>query len=279
MKKLILGSLIIFFSLGAIVYAQNLKSTIEKISITEPQKSLDVGEILQYSVEWLGIPAGRIVLRIEDITEINNRKCYHISGHAIPNKFFRRFYDIEYKVDTYIDIKELYPHRFEKVRRIKDKFSYLVIEFDQGKNKATYIYYTPQGPLEITDFPSLRKEVLANEITTIDVPQKVQDLFSSLYYFRSLKIEEGASYPLYISYARQNWRVNIKIEKPFWKDIYRKGTFAVVEGYPSSDLNNLILGRRKIQVYFTTDSRRIPLIFKLTTAAGPIRGIIQDIPK
>lgn len=279
MKKIIVIWTIIFFSLSAILYAQDFRGGIEKISISEPERGLVVGEVLQYSVEWLGIPVGKIVLKVEGIIDINNHKCYHITGRAIPNKFFRRFYDMEYKVDTYIDVKDLYPHRFEKIRRMNNIFTYVVIEFDQEKNKATYRYYTPQGPIEIIEFPSMRKEMIANETTTIEVPYGVQDLFSSFYYFRLLKIKEGASYPIDISYGLKNWKVDIKVEKPFWKDIYKKGTFAVIRGYPSSALNDFILGRRRIHVDFTADSRRIPLVFNLSTAIGSIQGIIQDIPK
>jgi len=44
-------------------------------------------------------------------------------------------------------------------------------------------------------------------------------------------------------------------------------------------LNNYILGKRRLIVYLTTDSRRIPMEFKLETALGPISARIQNPPK
>jgi len=222
---------------------------------------------------------GKIILRAVGIENINGHECYHINAQSFPNRFFRRFYDIEYKVDTYIDTKTFYPQRFEKTRRIKDIFTYVIIEFNREKNEAIYHYYSPKGPSEVFDFPSLRREMVANEIITIKVPPDAQDLLSSLYYFRLQNIKEDTVYSLNISYHSKNWPVEIKIEKPFLRDMHKKGTFAVIELSPSSELNDFILGRRGMRVYFTVDSRRIPLLFTLNSAVGIIRGVICDLPK
>lgn len=263
----------------SILPAQNFKGRQQQIEILPPYKKLTIGETLTYSAEWLGIPIGRIILKVVEIKNINGYACYHVNAQALPNRFFRRFYDIEYKVDTYIDTKTFYTQRFEKTRRIKDIFTYVIIEFNREKNEATYRYYSPGGSVEIIDFPSLRKEIVANEIITIKVPAYAQDLLSSLYYFRLQNIKEGRGYSLNISYHSKNWPVDIKIEKPFLKDLHKKGTFAVIELSPSSALNNFILGRRGMRVYFTVDSRRMPLLFTLNTAIGIIRGVICDLPK
>ena len=73
--------------------------------------------------------------------------------------------------------------------------------------------------------------------------------------------------------------MKMQVDKPFFRELRKKGTFAVVKVYPVSELNDYILGKRNFSVYLTVDSRRIPLEFKLNTAMGPVRGIIQDLPK
>lgn len=258
--------------------AQNFKGNPDEAEIQKPQKELTVEETLVYSAEWLGIPMGRIVLKIEGIKTINNRQCYHISASAIPNRVFRRFYDVEYRVSTYLDKDTLLPQRFEKLRRIGDNYNYVTIEFNYKKNEATFTYSTPKGDVEIVEFPSLRKVVWKNETSVNKIPDSVQDLFSSLYYFRLLDIKEGKEYKINITYGSGIWSVKVKIDKPFLKDIYKKGTFGVIKVNPSSDLNLYILGKHKVTVYFTCDSRRIPVEFSLSTAIGYVRGKIQNIP-
>lgn len=263
-------------TLGHPVSAQNFKDEPEKISILEPKKGLTIGETLGYSVEWLGIPVGKIVLKVEGSQTVNNYECYHITARALPNRFFQRLYDLEYQVDSYIDKQSFLPVRFQKTRRLNKENNYLTIDFDWEKNEARYKSWGSGAFIKISP---LRQKLEGIHPTTTRIPQGTQDLFSSFYYFRVLKIKEGQSYPVNIYYGQRNWPVNLKVDKPFLREIYKKGAFAVVKVYPVSELNDYILGKRNFWVYLTVDSRRLPLEFRLNSAVGPIRGIIQNIPE
>lgn len=266
--------IILILSVGNPAYSQNFKDKPQNINIQDPVKELSIGETLEYSVEWLGIPVGKIVLRVEGITAINNYECYHITAEAMPNRFFQRFYDLEYKVHSYIDKRSFLPIRFEKVRRLNKEANYVTIDFDHEKNEAKYKSW---GSSLFIEFSPVRKKLETINPTTINIPKGTQDLFSSFYYFRILKIKEEQSYPVNIYYGQRNWPVKMKVDKPFFREMRRKGTFAVVKLSPLSELNDYILGKRNFSVYLTVDSRRIPLEFKLNTAMGSIRGIIQDL--
>lgn len=257
-------------------YPQNFKAKSENITISDPEKGFKVGERLAYSVEWLGIPVGKIILKVEGITIINNQGCYHISAEAMPNNFFRHFYDLEYKVHSYIDKESFLPVRFEKIRRLNKKTNYTTIDFDHQNNEARYKSAGSMAFVEIS--PARQKLETLNPITT-RIPQGTQDLFSSFYYFRILKIKEGQSYPVNIYYEQRNWPVRMKVGNPFSREIRKAGSFAVVKLIPVSELNDYILGRRNFFVYLTADSRRIPLEFRLNTALGYIRGALVDLPK
>jgi hypothetical protein len=274
--------LIIFVSLNGIpLYAQNFKGKSQNLTIQRPEAELRIGETLEYSTEWLGFPTGKIILKIEGTSTINNIECYHISARAIPNRLFRRIRDIEYGIHTYMDKKRLLPYRFVKIRRIKDTYSCIVTEFNQDKNEAVYYYFSPKVSKEMMESPSYSRIPSDNQsfvIKTKTVPE-VQDLLSSLYYFRLLNIKESEIRYINIPYGEKNWPVKIKIEKPYIKDLHKKGSFAVIRISPFSNLNDLILGKDRIVVYFTSDSRRIPIEFNLSTAMGSIRGVIQDVPK
>lgn len=276
MKKIII---LILLSLGlsTLVYAQNFRDKKEKITIAPPANALKTGEQLCYSVEWLGIPVGKIILSVQGIKKIDGNECYHIMAMAMPNKFLSKLYEIKYIVHTYIDTKTFYTRRFEKTRRLKGKFSYVLIDFDREKKE---VRYKQLGSAPLLDISAVRDQIAASLPVTLKILDDTQDLFSSFYYLRFLGLKENQKHNhLNIYYAQRNWSVNARIEEPFLKDMRKLGSFAVFGVSLDSNLGEFIIGKRKMLVYFTADSRRIPLEFKLATSLGLIRGKIQNIPQ
>ncbi len=277
MKKNTVFIFLLLFT--AISYAQDFAVKKEKpIIIAPPRDSLTIGETLEYSVEWLGIPIGIMSLKVEGIENINNHPCYHLSGKATPNKFFRKFYDMEYNIHSYLDRDKLVSRRFEKIKRIKDALVYIVAEFDPEKEQAKYTYYSPSGPIETVEFPSLKKSVISNKVETVSIPNNSLDLLSSLYWLRLSKKDLHQEQQIQIAYERNVWNLSIKVEKLVRKDIHKKGSFQLMEVYPDSDLNEQVLGKRKIYASFTTDSLRLPVEFRIHSNVGFLRGIIKNPP-
>ncbi len=277
-KKQVIAILSLFsvlcflFSQG---YAQNFAHKEEKISIAAPEASLKIGEQLRYSVDWLGIPVAKIILTVQGIEKIDGNDCYHIMALATPNKFLRKFYDVQYTVHTYIDTKTFLTRRFEKTRVSKGKSNYIAIDFDREKKE---VRYKELGSAPSLNISVMRDQVAASVPVTLKILDGTQDLFSSFYYLRSLELKENQNYELNIYYEQRNWVLNAKVERPFSKDIRKIGSFAIFGVSLDSNLGELIIGKRKMLVYFTADSRRIPVEFKLKTSVGSIRGRIQDIP-
>jgi hypothetical protein len=263
---------------ATIAYARDFSKDREQPSeISAPRDSLIEGETLEYSVEWLGIPIGIITLKVEGIESVNGHPCYHLSAKAMPNKFFRRFYDIEYNLHSYLDCKKLISRRFEKIKRIRTNLVYATAEFIPEKEEAKYTYYSPGGAIETIEFPSLKKSVVCDMQETVAIPGHSQDLLSGLYYFRLAKIDSNRECAMRITYERKAWELSMNVEKLFWKDIRKEGSFALIRVYPDSNLNDQVLGKRKVYAAFTADSRRIPVEFKLHSNAGFIRGIIKNL--
>jgi len=276
MWKIIVISVAVL-SLCGISYAQDFAAKPPpEVIIESAAKSLPLKEELHYSVEWLGFSVGEIILKVEGIEDVSGKECYHVNARAFPNSFMKHIYNIEYKVDTFIDTNFLFSRRFGKARRINNAINYVLIDFHQEKNEAVFLSKGSNVSFKISP---TREEIEQQNPATGKIPYGTQDLLSALYYFRFQDIKEGANYAVNIYYNQRNWNMNFNVKKPFKKEIRKIGTFDVVEISPSAELNSYILGKRKFSVYFTTDSRRIPIMFVLNTALGQMRGIIQNPPE
>lgn len=278
MRKVVVLLIAVWLATLTSAFAQNFKGKAQKgITIESPQKSLEAGERLEYSVEWLGIPIARLLLHTQGVVQVNNRKCYHMHGQTSPNKFFRRIYDAQYSIDTYLDVQTLQPVRFEKARRVKGVLTCVVLEFDQENHLAKYSYFTPQGSAQVYNFFAKTHESAATYSSTVSAPAGSQDIFSSLYYFRLLDVAPGKIYPITICYSDKTWNMDVRVSEPLWKEMRKKGTVPVFTANISSDLNYSILGKRKFSVIFTADAKRIPLEFSLGTMVGELRAVLQNL--
>ena len=274
-KGSVVAFLICFFCFGA-ASAQNFAGKKKAdINLEKPQKSFRVGETLRYSMQWLGIPVGTIVLKVNDLKMVRSRECYDISGNVYPNSFFKHFYNVEYDVHSFVDTQTFRPLRFEKTRRINDKYSHVVIDFYPDKLEAVY---ESQGTAEPVTFSAARSRLEEIKPETSKITANTQDLLSAFYYFRTLDITKNKSYSLDIYYDRRSWPIKMKVGEPFLRDIRKRGTLSMVKVVPDSELNDYILGKRNFSVFFSVDSYRVPVEFCLSTSFGSVCGIIQDIP-
>ena len=275
MKKAFFCLVALIFLFASLTWAQNFRGREKQIRIDPPGRSLKAGEYLEYSAEWLGIPAGEIILKVEGIVKFSGHQCYHISGRALPNRFFSHFYDVEYEVNSYVDTATFQPLRFEKRRRIKNQINDTIIDFDWVGKKATF---NSEGTDLVVVISSLQPQISQQNPTTNVITKDTQDLLSSLYYFRLHDIEAVKNHQINIYYNQRNWPVSVETEKPFLKEIRKQGTFSVFTASVNSTITDFILGRHKFIVYFTADPRRIPLEFDVGTAIGFIRCRLQKIP-
>ena len=217
-----------------------------------------VGEKLIYAVSWLGISSGHITLEVKEGAVINGIKTAHINATARPNSFFSFFYDIEYDVDSYIDLANQRPVRFYKRRRYKKEINEEIMEFDY-KNKKVYCQYTN---------PDVKG--------SLDMPQDPQDLLSALYYFRMQKDISTGKFSMNIIYRGQAWPLVFSSGKVANIQLPGNGKFRVVEISSSSELATHIIGFRGFDTFFSLDSDRKPILFKMPSNIGRLIGVLVN---
>ncbi len=251
--------------------AQNFrgKSVPETIIIEPADKKLNTNEELTYSLQWLGFPIGKLVLKVQGLEMIQGNSCYHIRVRIFPNSFFRRFYDLEYIVDTFLDEKSLITRRFTKERRLGKEKNFQIIDFNYEKLTA---HVSVTGSNKIVDISPDRENLQGQIPATTKIAPDSQDLFSSLYYFRLQDIQPDSSYPVTIYYDNRNWKLNFITGKPFLREVRKKGSIPLVRVKVESELIRYIVGDRNIFAYVMTNAKRVPFEFRLNTSIGLIKG-------
>ena len=276
MRKTVFAAALIFFMAAIPGSAQDFKAKPPpELSIINPPAPLKAGETLEYSVEWLGIPVGRIILKSAGIVKVKGYTCYYVVARSFPNRFLRRLYDLEYKVYSFIDVRTLSSRRFVKIRRLNKKVNYVAIDFDIENNKASYRTWGTAHFVRLSKKRTEKQEPLP----TPSISRGTQDLLSAFFYFRLIPMTQNHSYLISIYYNQANWPLTITTGVPFLREFRKKGIFPAIGISIASDLNEYVLGKHEFSLYLTIDPRRIPIEFKVGTSLGPIHGIIRNPPQ
>lgn len=275
MKKLL--ALILVSIFAAPLFAQNFsgKKIAREIYISAPQKFLNTDENLEYSMEWIGIPVGKIFLRTGLQADINGRDYYLLAVEAFPNAFFASFYNVKYSLRTFMDKVYFLPVRSEKYRRIKDKVNKEAIDFNHIRGE---IKYKAEGEAPTVIISPNRVAMEGKMPVTYKILADSQDLLSSFYFLRLSSLTPGQKLKINVYYGLRNWVMDVVIGKPYLKSIRRKGNLEVFDAVITSDLNKFVLGDGRLTVCLTADSRRIPIEFKLGIGLGAFRGVIKQAP-
>lgn len=80
-------------------------------------RAFNVGEELSYIVRYGPIVAGSAKMSIPEIVNVNGRPCYHLLWEAWTNSFFSRFYKVEDKLGSFVDVDGIFTWRYENIER------------------------------------------------------------------------------------------------------------------------------------------------------------------
>lgn len=233
------------------------------VKIESPRKKLEVGERFIYKAEWLGMNVGTATLSVEGITQKNGRRVYHILATARTSAVLSKIYEVNDRVSTYLDTERLYPVRFEKKQREGGYRSDEYTDFDQEKGKAFYFSRLNHSKKEY------------------DIPRKVQDPLSCLYYFRLQDIDFGRSVFANVNTDEKNYLLEAKIDRKGFVNIEGLGEWQAFMVEPLPWFQGKIKRKAKAVIWFSADEARIPLLVKTKgiPLVGSITITLQEIEK
>ncbi|MCX5716644.1 MAG: DUF3108 domain-containing protein [Candidatus Omnitrophica bacterium] len=250
-RVLVLVFSILIFACNARAATSNFTKA-GKIPIEPAQKFLRVGEKLTYGVYWMGACVGEGTLHVKEIVKIDGR-----DASAKTNDFMSAIYKIDDTIHSFIDVKDLCSLRFEKYQREGRYKADEVVVFDQKNHKGYYESLTNKTKKEFT------------------IPDRVQDLTSVFYYFRTLDVKPNTALILDVNADEKNWKATMNVLDTEALEILRQGVHNVFCLVPKVGFKGVISKRGKVWIYVSTDAQRVPVLIKIRIPFGFVVGVLE----
>lgn len=264
MKKiLVLGIMLLMYSCAyhpKIVPLPHIPEKLAQTMANTPHQALIVGEVLSYTVDWHGIPAGELTLKVIERTRVGDRECYRVSAAAKPYKIFTIFFNVRYEIETYIDSQTYVPLKYIKKKIEGKKISVETLTYDPQRHTILW-ENTGQAPKTICDVKDL------------------QNLASFIYYFRTRSVAQGGECRMNVLHKGKPWPMQLRVRCFESLHLKRAGKIKTFVVEMSTQLTENAAGSRDATIYFSADERRIPLVFKIKARMGLLTGVIRNLPK
>jgi hypothetical protein len=232
----------IFLVSITILFAQQQKfRTVENNAFT-------VGEKLTFNVKYGFVKAGVAVMEIPRIRKIAGREVYHITFKVNSLSGFDSFYKVRDRYETYLDVKGLFPWRFEQHVREGGFTMDFAAFFDHRRGIAK----TRKGAYKI--------------------PPNVNDIVSAFYYARTLdysNLKEGDKFKLQNFYKEKVYPLDV-VYRGKEKIKVEAGTFDCIMVEPIIIKGGLFKTEGKIIIWLSDDVRKIPVKVKTKILIGSI---------
>jgi hypothetical protein len=197
-------------------------------------RAFDVGEYLEFGVNYGIIPAGTAVMRVAEEIEYNGFKCFKVISAAHSNAFVSAFYRVEDTVISHIDYNGIFTHYFSKRLR-------------EGKYRADRETFFDQ-----------RQHLAITGKDTIPTYSFVQDAFSALYFARTQEIKPGLDLSIDNHTDKKNYPLKIIVHG---KETIKvpAGKFDCIVVEPVMRAEGIFKAKGKIKIWLTDDRYKMPV--------------------
>jgi hypothetical protein len=212
------------------------------------------GETLVYGLTWLMIEGGEMSLQASRETPPDGIGLHRLVLTAQSNAFVSTFYPVRTRYETWVDVRDFQPVRFEKHAREGRYESDEVEEFDLARRIGSW--RDARTPL----------------------PERVQDLISSFYYLRTQPLVPGKAVHVDL-YSRG------KIYKLSAVVLGRErvetgaGVFEAFRVQPQLREDEAAEDRNRgnLFLWFSDDDRRLPVMARTVLKIGSVTARLKSV--
>lgn len=163
--------------------------------------SLFVGEKFFIDIKYLGVTAGQIEMETHPSVLISGKRAYHLSSKLKSADYYRYVYQLEDRLDTYIEEENFRPLKYQLEQRESGQNVDDLQLFDHEKLKTSYWYRR-----EKKDQPEKKEQ------SETFVPRYFQDSFSALYFARGFPYHKGEVYEFPVVTRGKIWLLKAVVD-------------------------------------------------------------------
>jgi hypothetical protein len=218
------------------------------------------GETLVYGLSWMGIEGGEMTLRTSRETSPDGVGLHHLVLTAESNALVAAFYPVRTRYETWVDVRDFQPVRFEKHAR-------------EGRYESDEV--------EVFD---LKDRVGSWRDVRTPLPERIQDIISSFYYLRTRPLVPGEAVRLDLYSRGKIYRLSAEVLGRERVET-EAGPFEALKVQPqlreTADAEDR--NRGQLFLWFSDDGRRIPVMARTMLAIGSVtarlkRATSQPLP-
>ncbi len=218
------------------------------------QQAFGSGERLEYELSWGGIKAGTAVLEVPERLWVGDRAVYKLVSTARSNRFVSLFHKVDDRIESLMDAEGMYSHRITVRQREGNRKRDKEMWFDQENHTVRVI---KEGRNE-----------------QFSIPPRVQDALTVLYYFRSVpNVPIGGSVFVDVHEDGKNWQLEIRVEGRERLET-PVGTYDTIKTKAAVRYEGIFLDRGDMNIWFTDDARRVPLLMRSKIKIGHISAVL-----
>jgi hypothetical protein len=221
---------------------------------TIENNAFTVGEKLTFDIKYGFVTAGVAVMEIPKIKKIAGREVYHITFKVNSIPSFDSFYKVRDRYETYLDVKSIFPWRFEQHVR-EGGFS-----------------------MDFAAFFDHRRGVAKTSKGSYEIPENINDIISAFYYARTLdysKLNVGDKFELHNFYKEKVYPLAIVYKGKETIEV-GAGTFDCIMVEPIIVEGGLFKTEGKIIIWLTDDELKIPVKVKTKILIGSIDAELTE---
>lgn len=215
-----------------------------------PPRPFRIGERLTYHVSWLNLTAVVAVMEVGRMEGQEGRTLARLIGTAQSTPIITRFFPVDNRVESELDLDTLAPDHMTFRRR-------------EGKKKEDieYVFHQKEGTVTA---------VRGGTTESLSIQAGTQDIISCLYYTRTiLSPTPGASLKMNVYHDKKNRPVEVRVEgfetlEGSW------GKAETVKVRVIMPFHGLFMNKGDIHVWVTNDERRMPVRMKAKVVLGSI---------
>jgi hypothetical protein len=214
------------------------------------------GEQFIFDMKYGFIKGGEAGIEIlPDLVTWRGAPCLHIHTWAKSSKTFSTFFKVDDQINSYLDARGIFSWYFDKRLNEGSYHDHKEVDYDHRARKA---YTKDEDVLKYTN----------------DIQRYVQDAITSLYYYRLQPFQVGQTITVNVYDINEGYALRVDVVARETIKV-PAGTFRCLKIEPRLESAGIFKGKGKMNIWFSDDSRHIPVMMQTKVPIGSISAQLK----